>query len=60
VTLVPRRAIGGRPDEQWSEALTGRINSHALDHLSHLGCFFRTVGSRSGADTFHISKAFWI
>jgi uncharacterized protein YbjT (DUF2867 family) len=44
-------------DEQWSEALTGRINSHALDHLSHLWRFFRTEGSRSGADNFHISKA---
>jgi len=44
-------------DEQWSEALTGRINSHALDHLSHLWRFFRTAGSRGGADTFHVSKA---
>jgi len=34
-----------------------RANSHALDHLSHLWRFFRTAGSRGGADTFHVSKA---
>jgi uncharacterized protein YbjT (DUF2867 family) len=41
------RAIG-RPiryvaitDEQWAEAVKGRINPHALDHLSHLWKFFR-------------------
>ncbi len=44
-------------DEQWRQALTGRINSHALDHFSHLWRFFRTVGSREGANAFQLSKA---
>ena len=43
-------------DEQWSQALTGRINSHAVDHLSHLWRFFRTAGSRKGAETFQVSE----
>lgn len=44
------RAVG-RPiryvpitDEQWAEATRGRINPHALDHLSHLWQFFRKGG----------------
>jgi uncharacterized protein YbjT (DUF2867 family) len=41
-------------DEQWSQALTGRINSHALDHLSHLWRFFRTMGS---PNVFQVSNA---
>jgi uncharacterized protein YbjT (DUF2867 family) len=44
-------------DEQWSQAITGRINSHALDHLSHLWRFFRTVGSRKGANVFQVGNA---
>jgi uncharacterized protein YbjT (DUF2867 family) len=46
-------------DDQWIQVLTGRINSHALDHLSHLWRFFRTAGSRTGADVFHGTKAIW-
>ena len=46
-------------DDQWVQALTGRINSHALDHLSHLWRFFRTAGSRTGADVFHVRKEIW-
>jgi uncharacterized protein YbjT (DUF2867 family) len=41
------RAIG-RPvrylaitDEQWADAVKGRINPHALDHLTHLWQYFR-------------------
>jgi len=41
------RAVG-RPiryvpiaDEQWAEAVKGRINPHAVDHLSHLWQYFR-------------------
>jgi uncharacterized protein YbjT (DUF2867 family) len=41
------RAIG-RPvryvaitDERWADAVRGRINSHALDHLTHLWQYFR-------------------
>ena len=44
-------------DEQWSQALTGRINAHALDHLSHLWRFFRTAGSGKGAHVFQVTKA---
>jgi uncharacterized protein YbjT (DUF2867 family) len=31
-------------DERWRQAVEGRINPHALDHLSHLWQFFRTAG----------------
>jgi uncharacterized protein YbjT (DUF2867 family) len=31
-------------DERWRQAVEGRINAHALDHLSHLWQFFRTSG----------------
>ena len=37
----------GITDEQWAEAMRGRINAHALDHLSHLWRYFRATGSRS-------------
>ena len=33
-------------DEQWVQAVAGRMNTHALDHLSHLWRFFRTSGIR--------------
>jgi uncharacterized protein YbjT (DUF2867 family) len=46
-------------DDQWIQALTGRINSHALDHLSHLWRFFRTVDSRTAADAFQVRKNIW-
>jgi uncharacterized protein YbjT (DUF2867 family) len=36
-------------DEQWAEAVKGRINSHALDHLSHLWKFFRENQERRQA-----------
>jgi uncharacterized protein YbjT (DUF2867 family) len=39
-------------DEQWIQALTGRINAHALDHLSHLWRYFRTTANR-----FQVSSA---
>jgi uncharacterized protein YbjT (DUF2867 family) len=46
------RAIG-RPiryvaitDEQWANAVKDRINSHALDHLTHLWKYFRTGEQR--------------
>ena len=28
-------------DEQWAEALNGRLNAHALDHLTHLWAYYR-------------------
>jgi uncharacterized protein YbjT (DUF2867 family) len=31
-------------DERWRQAVEGRINPHALDHLAHLWQFFRTSG----------------
>ena len=34
-------------DEQWAEAMRGRINAHALDHLSHLWRYFRSMERRS-------------
>ena len=33
----------GITDEQWTEAMRGHINPHALDHLSHLWRYFRSV-----------------
>ncbi len=46
------RAIG-RPirylpitDEQWAEAVSERLNPHALDHLSHLWRYFRNGAGR--------------
>jgi nucleoside-diphosphate-sugar epimerase len=30
-------------DEQWAQAVAGRMNSHALDHLSNLWQFFRNL-----------------
>jgi uncharacterized protein YbjT (DUF2867 family) len=46
--------VMGRPiryvpvtDEQWAEAVKGRINPHALDHLTHLWQSYRTNGQRS-------------
>jgi uncharacterized protein YbjT (DUF2867 family) len=37
----------GITDEQWAEAMRGHINSHALDHLSHLWRYFRSTERRS-------------
>jgi uncharacterized protein YbjT (DUF2867 family) len=42
-------------DEQWAQAVAGRMNSHALDHLSHLWRFFRTSGIRKGESGLRIS-----
>jgi uncharacterized protein YbjT (DUF2867 family) len=36
-------------DEQWVEAMRGHINSHALDHLSHLWRYFRSTERQSEA-----------
>ena len=38
-------------DEQWAEAVSDRINPHALDHLSHLWRYFREGGGRSARVT---------
>jgi uncharacterized protein YbjT (DUF2867 family) len=35
-------------DEQWAAALRGQINAHALDHLSHLWRYFRSIEKGSG------------
>jgi uncharacterized protein YbjT (DUF2867 family) len=35
-------------DEQWAEAVSGQINPHAVDHLSHLWRYFRL--SERGSD----------
>ena len=35
-------------DEQWAAALRGQINPHALDHLSHLWRYFRSIEEGSG------------
>jgi uncharacterized protein YbjT (DUF2867 family) len=35
-------------DEQWAEAVKGRINPHALDHLTHLWQYFRKAEERYG------------
>ena len=42
-------------DERWAQAVEGRINSHALDHLSHLWRYFRTSGLGKGENGFRIS-----
>jgi uncharacterized protein YbjT (DUF2867 family) len=42
-------------DEQWAQAVAGRMNAHALDHLSHLWRFFRTSGIRKGESGLRIS-----
>jgi uncharacterized protein YbjT (DUF2867 family) len=38
----------GITDEQWAGALRGQINPHALDHLSHLWRYFRSIEKGSG------------
>ena len=38
----------GITDDQWVEAMRGKINPHALDHLSHLWRYFRSTEGRSG------------
>jgi hypothetical protein len=35
-------------DEQWIEAMRDHINTHALDHLSHLWQYFRSTERRTG------------
>ena len=42
-------------DERWRQAVESRINSHALDHLSHLWRFFRTSGLPKGEKGFRVS-----
>lgn len=32
-------------DEQWADAVKGRLNAHALDHLGHLWRYFRETGA---------------
>jgi fido (protein-threonine AMPylation protein) len=36
-------------DEQWADAVKERINSHALDHLTHLWQYFRNSKERRQA-----------
>jgi uncharacterized protein YbjT (DUF2867 family) len=55
IVEILSRALG-RPiryvpitDEQWAEAVKGRINSHALDHLTHLWQYFRESEERRQA-----------
>jgi uncharacterized protein YbjT (DUF2867 family) len=44
-------------DEQWTQAVAGRINAHAVDHLSHLWLFFRTREVRKGEIGFRTTDA---
>jgi nucleoside-diphosphate-sugar epimerase len=44
-------------DERWEQAVEGRLDPHALDHLSHLWQYFRTSGIRKGEDGFRVSDA---
>jgi uncharacterized protein YbjT (DUF2867 family) len=37
-------------DEQWAAAMSGHINPHALDHLSHLWQYFRSPERRSDGE----------
>jgi uncharacterized protein YbjT (DUF2867 family) len=37
----------GITDEQWADAMKGHVNSHALDHLSHLWRYFRSPEGRN-------------
>ena len=37
----------GITDEQWTDAVRGHLNPHALDHLSHLWRYFRSTEIRS-------------
>jgi uncharacterized protein YbjT (DUF2867 family) len=43
-------------DEQWLQAGEGRLDPHALDHLSHLWSYFRTSGIRKGEHGFRVSE----
>ena len=45
----------GITDEQWAEAMRGRINPHALDHLSHLWRYFRSTERRSNEEVRRIA-----
>jgi len=42
-------------DEQWAQAVGGRINPHAFDHLSHLWRFFRTAQIRKSENSFRVT-----
>jgi uncharacterized protein YbjT (DUF2867 family) len=44
-------------DEQWADAMKGRINPHALDHLSHLWRYFRSAERRSDGEARHVTDA---
>ena len=43
-------------DEQWIAAVKDRINSHAVDHLSHLWRYFRTR-TGDGKDRFRVTDS---
>lgn len=47
-------------DEQWIEAVKDRLNSHAVDHLSHLWKYFRTRGIRKGESGVRVTDAIHI
>lgn len=58
-TLI--RALG-RPvryveitDEQWRQAVAGRIQGHALEHLAHLWQFFRSPGVKKGEAPYRLT-----
>jgi uncharacterized protein YbjT (DUF2867 family) len=42
-------------DEQWADTMKGRINPHALDHLSHLWRYFRSAERRSDEEARHVT-----
>jgi uncharacterized protein YbjT (DUF2867 family) len=47
----------GITDEQWAEAMRGHINSHALDHLSHLWRYFRSTERHSDEEARGVTDA---
>jgi uncharacterized protein YbjT (DUF2867 family) len=47
----------GITDEQWAEGIRGHINPCALDHLSHLWRYFRTMDSRGGQEGRGVTNA---
>jgi uncharacterized protein YbjT (DUF2867 family) len=44
-------------DEQWIEAVKGRTNVHALDHLSNLWRYFRTSGTQKNDKEFRVTES---
>lgn len=42
-------------DEQWAEAVRGHLDTHALDHLSHLWRYFRSPERRKDEDARNVT-----